>query len=105
MILHAEDRLRLVFRVPRRVPSRRFTVRDLDVGRAATPDRPQKPWFCDVISILPVDSCFTGWLAPRWPNFSLNVDPPIASPRIWCPRQMPNTGTFEATSALAFSIA
>jgi hypothetical protein len=48
---------------------------------------------------------FTGWLAPRWPNFSLNVSPPIARPRIWCPRQMPNTGTFDATSVFALSIA
>ena len=27
----------------------------------------QKPWFCDVISTLPVVRSFTGWFAPRWP--------------------------------------
>jgi hypothetical protein len=58
-----------------------------------------------VISILPVDSCFRV-VAPRWPNFSLKVLPPHrARPRIWWPRQMPNTGTFDATSVFAFSIA
>ena len=32
-----------------------------------------KPWFWVVISTLPVRSLRTGWLAPRWPNLSLNV--------------------------------
>jgi len=30
-----------------------------------------KPWFCAVTLDCPVARFFTGWLAPRWPNFSL----------------------------------
>jgi len=30
--------------------------------------------FCAVMATLPVRKSFTGWLAPRWPNFNLNVD-------------------------------
>ena len=69
MVLHAEDRLG---RVPQPFDRAvvQIHVRDLtsdgsDSGSTA------KPWFCDVISTLPVSSSFTGWLAPRWPNFSL----------------------------------
>ena len=40
-----------------------------------------KPWFCEVISTLPVASFRTGWLQPRWPNFSLYVRPPRAHVR------------------------
>src|SRR5262249_16069530 len=52
-----------------------------------------KPWFCAVISTLPVVRSFTGWLPPWCPNLSFDVLPPSARPRIWCPRQMPKTGT------------
>lgn len=38
-----------------------------DCGSAA------KPWFCEVIETLPVSMFLTGWLPPRWPNFSLKV--------------------------------
>ena len=34
-----------------------------------------------------------GWLAPRWPNRSLNVSRPSACPSSWWPRQIPNSGT------------
>src|SRR5204862_254394 len=50
-----------------------------------------KPWFCEVRSILSPMTSRTGWFAPRWPNFSLYVFPPIASARIWFPGQMPIT--------------
>jgi hypothetical protein len=40
----------------------------------------------------PVSSSCTGWFAPWWPNFIFVVFAPAASPRSWCPRQMPNTG-------------
>ena len=51
-----------------------------------------KPWFCVVISTCPVSSFSTGWFAPRWPNFSLNVFAPSARPSSWWPRQMPKIG-------------
>src|SRR3989304_497778 len=41
----------------------------------------------------PLRRSLTGWLAPRWPNFSLKVRAPSARPRIWCPRQIPKIGT------------
>ena len=41
-----------------------------------------------------------GGCAPRWPNFSLNVLPPSARPRIWWPRQMPNIGTSDVDELL-----
>ena len=31
-----------------------------------------KPWFCDVISTLPVVWSSTGWLPPWWPNDSFD---------------------------------
>ena len=49
--------------------------------------------------ILPVRRSFTGWLAPRWPNFSLKVFAPSAWEMIWCPKQMPNMGTFPIRAA------
>ena len=51
-----------------------------------------KPWFCEVMEILPLRRSLTGWLPPRWPNFSLKVLPPKAWARIWLPRQMPKIG-------------
>src|SRR5437773_10031815 len=80
-------------RRPSQVVSLRFVwvgsqpSRDTDSGPTA------KPWFCAVISTLPVARSFTGWLAPWWPNGSLYVRPPAARPRIWWPRQMPKIGT------------
>ena len=35
----------------------------------------------------------TGWLPPRWPNFSFSMEAPAALLIIWWPRQMPKTGT------------
>ena len=80
MILHAEHRPRAVTQ-PFDGAVVQVEVRDLDVGRQRAGST-AKPWFCDVISTLPVSSYFTGWFAPRWPNFSLNVLPPSARPRI-----------------------
>ena len=40
----------------------------------------------------PVRRSLTGWLAPRWPNGSLNVSSPTARESSWWPRQIPNTG-------------
>ena len=51
-----------------------------------------KPWFWLVIAIRPVRRSLTGWLAPRWPNGSLNVSSPAARESSWWPRQMPKTG-------------
>src|SRR5262249_4056613 len=51
-----------------------------------------KPWFWEVIATWPETRSWTGWLAPRWPNFSLNVFAPNARPRSWCPRQIPKMG-------------
>src|SRR3954462_9504541 len=51
-----------------------------------------KPWFCEVISMRPVSRSLTGWLAPRWPNGSLNVSRPTARESSWGPRQIPETG-------------
>ena len=45
-----------------------------------------------MIAIRPVRRSLTGWLAPRWPNGSLNVSRPAARESSWWPRQMPNTG-------------
>ena len=65
--------------------------------RRPTSPRTANPWFWDVIAIRPVRRSLTGWLAPRWPNGSLNVSSPAARDSSWCPRQMPNTG-FSAIS-------
>jgi hypothetical protein len=51
-----------------------------------------KPWFCAVIETFPVSTFLTGWLPPRWPNFSLKVVPPSACVIIWWPRQIPKIG-------------
>ena len=56
-------------------------------------NRRPNPWFCAVISTRPVSRFMTGWLPPRWPNFSFSMAAPAALLIIWCPRQMPNTGT------------
>ncbi len=50
-----------------------------------------KPWFWLVIITLPESRSCTGWLAPWWPNFIFMVRAPAARPRIWWPRQIPNT--------------
>ena len=72
MVLHAEHRLASCAAAPR--PCRRTGSGASPSRRpAATSGSTAKPWFCDVISTLPVSSSFTGWLAPRWPNFSLKV--------------------------------
>ncbi len=57
-----------------------------------------KPWFCEVMSIRPVASSLTGWLAPRWPNGSLKVCSPTARQSSWWPRQMPNSGFLPTSS-------
>src|SRR5882672_4769236 len=62
------------------------TLEGNDLGSTA------KPWFWEVISILPEARSLTGWLPPRWPNFNLKVFPPRAWPRIWWPRQIPKIG-------------
>ena len=36
----------------------------------------------------------TGWLPPRCPKGSFSIRAPAARQIIWCPRQIPNTGTF-----------
>src|SRR5207247_1205574 len=40
---------------------------------------------------------------PRCPNFNLNVFPPKARARSWCPRQMPRRGTRPASSRLVWT--
>src|SRR5581483_1177133 len=82
----------VLWRIPSTVWSLRlirFTVTSpgKDCGSTAN------PWFCEVISTRPVARSLTGWLAPRCPNFNLNVRPPNACPKIWCPRQIPKIGT------------
>ncbi|MNT91322.1 hypothetical protein D3C72_2323980 [compost metagenome] len=52
-----------------------------------------KPWFWLVIITRPESRSCTGWLAPWWPNFILEVLPPVARPSNWWPRQMPKTGS------------
>ncbi len=59
--------------------------------------RTAKPWFWEVMSIFPVSRSLTGWLAPRWPNGSLNVSRPTARQSSWWPRQMPTTGFLPTT--------
>ena len=54
------------------------------------------PWFCAVISTLPVARSSTGWLMPRWPYFSLNVPSPSARPNTWLPKQIPKYGLFRS---------
>ena len=49
-------------------------------------------WFWLVMWTAPVASSLTGWLAPWWPNGRRDVVAPTARPRIWWPRQMPNSG-------------
>ena len=63
-----------------------------------------KLWFCAEISTAWVNSFLTGWLPPWCPNFILNVLPPKACPKTWCPMQMPNTGTLPS-NFLQFSTA
>ena len=67
-------------------------------ARRASPRRRRegataKPWFWLVTSTRPLRRSSTGWLAPRWPNGSLNVSWPVARPSSWWPRQIPSTGT------------
>ncbi len=77
VVLHREHRARRRGAAPRRVPSYRLVcVTSTPAG--SDPGSTAKPWFCDVISTRPVSRSFTGWLPPRWPNFSLNVRPPSA---------------------------
>ena len=83
---------------PRRC-RRRGSVCVTVTSDGSDPGSTAKPWFCDVISTLPDCSSLTGWLAPRCPNFSLNVWPPTASPRIWWPRQIPNIGASEVSTS------
>ena len=80
VVLHAEQRA-----APVPHPLEGLVV-EVDVRRlpgraAASSMRTAKPWFCVVISTLLVRWLSTGWLAPRWPNFSLNVLPPRARPQ------------------------
>ena len=63
-----------------------------DCSRVPGSPRTAKPWFCEVIAMRSVRRSLTGWLAPRWPNGSLNVSSPTARESSWWPRQMPNTG-------------
>ena len=51
-----------------------------------------KPWFCAVTATRPVAWSITGTLMPRCPNTILYVERPSARPRIWLPKQMPNSG-------------
>ncbi len=51
-----------------------------------------KPWFWEVMMTCPVERSCTGWFAPRWPNFSLNVVAPSASPSSWWPETDPEDG-------------
>ena len=68
-------------------------------ARAPSGPATAKPWFCEVISILPVVRSFTGWLAPRWPKGSLKVSRPTAWQSSWWPRQMPHTGRWPTSVA------
>src|SRR5699024_2211033 len=52
-----------------------------------------KPWLWAVIATCPVSRSCTGWLMPRWPNFSLYVSKPRARPSSWLPKQIPKKGT------------
>ena len=77
MVLHAEDGPVLVAQALDGVVVE-IDVRDLDVRRAALAASTAKPWFCAVMATLPLRRSLTGWLPPRWPNFSLKVFPPNA---------------------------
>ena len=59
-----------------------------------------KPWFCVVISTLPVSRSNTGWFTPRCPNFNLNVLAPQASDNNWWPRQIPKIGVLPINSRI-----
>ena len=58
-------------RIPSRVPSFKFTWVSSTCFWSSASRSTQKPWFCEVISILSVLRFFTGWFPPRWPNFNL----------------------------------
>ncbi len=71
-------------------------VRDFDVGgQAVGLHRKAVVVAADLNCAIALS---TGWLPPRWPNFILYVWPPSARPRIWWPRQMPNTGTLPSSA-------
>ena len=65
----------------------------------------EKPWFIDVISTFPFSIFFTGWFAPWCPWCILNVLPPRAKARIWCPKQIPKIGISIDISSLIIGIA
>ena len=77
--------LEAVARRPSTVPS----LSETWLTSAGSPGATAKPWFCAVTSTRFVPVTRTGWFAPRWPNGSLNVSRPSASPTSWWPRQMP----------------
>ena len=58
-----------------RIPSRLWSFRLMWVISTCPAGRvsrsTQNPWFWVVISTFPLGRFLTGWLAPRWPNFSL----------------------------------
>ena len=95
MVLHAEDGQSLVPQAFKGLIVE-VDMAELDVG-GQSGGSTAKPWFWVVISILPVCSLRTGWLAPRWPNLSLNVLPPNAWPRIWWPEADAEDGDARAT--------
>ena len=70
VILHAEDRMAAVAEAFERLVVQ-IHVGDFDVVGLSESGSTAKPWLCDVISTFRVSSLRTGWLAPRWPNFSL----------------------------------
>ena len=98
VVLHAEEIHAAVLQAFRR------SVVEVDVrgpgpGWSMDSMSTLKPWFCVVMAIRPVSRSFTGWLPPWWPNLSLYVRPPRASPSICCPRQMPKMGSLPMRSS------
>ena len=57
------------------------------------------------MKVRPLAKSVTGWLAPRWPYFSLVVLAPAARADSWWPRQMPKVGTPSAKIPRRFSMA
>jgi len=88
----------------------RFTVAALDLGikrnvprRLAA--RGVTTHVLPVTSMCRVVRSLTGWLTPRCPYRSLYVPKPSVRPRIWLPKQMPNSGTRAARTPRAAATA
>ena len=71
MILHRERRAAPSPRAPRRC-DRSGSRASPRRGRRSESMSTTKPWFCDVISTLPVARSCTGWLPPWCPNLSFD---------------------------------